>query len=291
VLRRALINNPGAFQQRPRFRRSVVRTRHTDEVADSLLSEIERDALDDSVPVGTALRKCVALGGRSGSEALRDWATQELQGYGPDDDLPEYRIIAAPLLLDGIAGNYKVTREQLPPMALPDFAREHIKEEVQLRDGVGSIEAMLKQAEIKLMPVGASDLAMYMNQKSVGRFNHINSIYWGVSHASIEGVLDRIRTALVQLVAELRANMKSDETVPSPEVAQNAVNVVVEGKKSRVSVNTAQTSGRASPATATMNPPASDPESRFWNRWRKPGVIVVGIATVAAAVFAAIEVL
>ena len=40
-----------------------------------LIAEIEGDALDDHVPVATALRKCVVLGGRSGSEELRDWAT------------------------------------------------------------------------------------------------------------------------------------------------------------------------------------------------------------------------
>jgi len=46
-----------------------------------MLDQIERDALDESASVATALRKCVALGGRSGSQALRDWATQELDGY------------------------------------------------------------------------------------------------------------------------------------------------------------------------------------------------------------------
>jgi hypothetical protein len=35
---------------------------------DSLIEEIERDALDESVPLAAALRKCVVLGGKSGSE-------------------------------------------------------------------------------------------------------------------------------------------------------------------------------------------------------------------------------
>lgn len=48
---------------------------------DPLLDQIERDVLDENVSVATALRKCVALGGRSGSAALRDWATRELEGY------------------------------------------------------------------------------------------------------------------------------------------------------------------------------------------------------------------
>jgi hypothetical protein len=66
---------------------------------------------DDDVPIATALRKCVVLGGRSGSEELRDWATRGLQGYYGQDDLPEYRVITAPLTVDGFAGNVHVQRQ------------------------------------------------------------------------------------------------------------------------------------------------------------------------------------
>jgi AbiTii len=67
----------------------------------SLLNKIEQAALDETVPVVVALRHCLALGGRAGSTALRDWASKELQGYGPDDDLPAYRVLPAMLKVDG----------------------------------------------------------------------------------------------------------------------------------------------------------------------------------------------
>ncbi len=55
----------------------------------SLLSEIERDLLDD-VPISTVLRKLIILGGYAGASELRDWASHELQGYigVPDDQMP-----------------------------------------------------------------------------------------------------------------------------------------------------------------------------------------------------------
>lgn len=43
----------------------------------SLLAEVERDLLDGK-PLADLLRKCVILGGRSGSHELRDWASKEL---------------------------------------------------------------------------------------------------------------------------------------------------------------------------------------------------------------------
>lgn len=157
----------------------------------SLIDQIERDALDDSVPVATALRKCVVLGGQSNSENLRDWAVRELQGYQGEDDLPGYRVVAAPLRIDGKAGNYQFERQQFPPSALPDFAQEHIKEEVELRHGAGVIEALLGQAEIKLSPVMGADLVRLMNADNGDPYRQIESLYWDISHATIRGVLDR----------------------------------------------------------------------------------------------------
>lgn len=259
---------------------------------DDLIEQIERDALDESVPLATALRKCVVLGGKSGSEELRDWATRELKGYyGEDSDkLPDYRVVPAPLMLDGVSGNVQIRQQQLAPTALPDFAQEHIKEEVQLRDGVGGIEALLQQAEIKLMPKMAADLARVMNADSGNPFQQIVSIYWAVSPAAVRGVLDQIRTSLAQLVAELRATMSSDDAVPSAEAANQAVEVVVSGRRSKVNVTTAQATGTGSTAATTASDQPGSAESGSWTRGKRIGGVVVGLATIAAAVFAAIEV-
>lgn len=233
---------------------AFIDSRHNDRLArrhDSLIAQIEADALDEEVSVASALRKCIVLGGKSGSERLRDWATRELQGYVGQDDLPAYRVVSAPLRIDGIAGNYQVTGQPFPPSSLPDFAREHISETLELRDGVGSLEALLKQAEIKLAPPMSSDLSRYMNAESDNPYQHIMAIYWTVSHATVEGVLDQIRTALTQLVAELRVQMSRDGDLPSAEAANQAVNVVVTGKRSRVNVTSAQARGTKSTATAS----------------------------------------
>jgi hypothetical protein len=55
-----------------------------------LLDEIHDGALDSRTNLPDLLRKCIALGGETGSERLRDWARQELMGYGPGTEVPEY---------------------------------------------------------------------------------------------------------------------------------------------------------------------------------------------------------
>jgi len=63
-----------------------------DDAIANLLSEIQEAALDEAQPVTVALRHCVALGGVSESELLRDWASKELKGYAPDDVLPHTEL-------------------------------------------------------------------------------------------------------------------------------------------------------------------------------------------------------
>ena len=46
-----------------------------------LLAQIEADVVDDTVPLSSLLQKCIVLGGQAGSEKMRDWARQELNGY------------------------------------------------------------------------------------------------------------------------------------------------------------------------------------------------------------------
>jgi hypothetical protein len=159
-----------------------------------------------------------------------------------------------------------------------------------LTQGVGKLENLAKQPEIKPGPPGGSDLAMYMNtQGNTGPYGHINSIYWQVSPTAINGVLDQIRTSLTQLVAELRATMPAEEAVPSAYEASQAVQVIVSGKRPKVQVATAQASGEGARADANTDERVDEPG--FWTFWRKIGAFAVGIATIAGTVFAAIEVL
>jgi AbiTii len=231
----------------------------------------------------------LALGGQAKSAELRSWASRELNGYKTgDDDLPEWRIVGATLHIDGQNLRAIIKGQQISPMTLPDFARDVIKEECPLRMGVAALEAMLARSEefAHLGPPGASDLVLYMNHKNSNQFEHIESLYWSISKTAIRGVLDRIRTTLVELVAEMRAGMPEDMNVPTAELASQAVNVAVHGRGHRVTVTTAQ-SGTDGSSQATG--PTEEGKTRNWKRWAKIGGFIVGLATVIATLITSAE--
>ena len=186
-----------------------------------LLAQIGRDALDDRVPLATTLRKCIALGAQARNDELRDWASKELDGYR-DGGVPSYRTIHVPLMIDGLTSTHAVRGQQISTMDLPDFAQDVITEELPLAQGVGDLQALVRNARaagntaVKMSPPGTAELLTLWNherQNSGG--GTIMSLYWDVNVARIEGVLDQIRTTLVRLVSEMRATMPDDSSEPS----------------------------------------------------------------------------
>ncbi|MER7457651.1 hypothetical protein [Micromonospora sp. NPDC126480] len=250
--------------------------------ANRLLIEIERGALDSGVPLADTLRKCVALGGQARSVELRDWASRELNGYSGDDELPEWRKVHAPLQVDLISGHRHISNQTISRWDLPEFARDDLTEEVALVQGVGALEAMIRNSGenvVKLGPYMGADLVAHMNHANKNPYQHIERLYWAVSTTSVHGVLDRIRTALTALVAELRDAMPDDADNPTAEVANQAVQFIVTGKRNRVVVNSAQSSSAATSSVGQAQ--EQEPEPPGWKRWaRVSGILGLIVAVV-----------
>lgn len=262
---------------------------HNDTVSrrdNSLLADIERGALDDNVPLATTLRRCIALGAQARNAELRDWATRELNGYRDNDaEIPKYRMIYAPLNVDLVSFRYQVTGQQISVLDLPEFARELVGEEVTLAQGVGDIEALVRNAQrtsktsIKMAPPGAAELMSLMTHERQGQGVTVTGLYWDVHVARIEGVLDQIRTTLVRLASEIRATMSDDASVPSAEQAAQAVNVVLHGgKRNQVTVTAAQ-AGNGGRAEVK---PADERGESGWTKTQTVWTVIGSVAGIIA---------
>jgi AbiTii-like protein len=253
--------------------------------SDRLCREIETGALDRQTPISDVLRKAIALGGRAGSTELRGWATRELQGYGPDDDLPEYRKIAVPLMVDMVNPMWSVKRETISSMHLPEFARDVITNDLGLRQSIGEIEQLAQRCPpgdvVKLQPRDAADLVAYMNAHQ-NLNGHLQALYWGVSPVVLDGVVDRVRTTLTVMIAELNADLPDGTGTPSAEATTNAINFAVSGgKRNKISFAAPQEG-----STVTTAPAEEEPR-----RWvRTAGAVLLGLVAIAALIFTLMQV-
>lgn len=250
-----------------------------------LLDEIERDVLDESKSLASALLKCLSLGGHAGSADLREWAARELYGYPSREDLPDYRLVTAPLLMDGFPPGAQFRGKSVSVIELPKEAREAISDELPLTYGVAQIEGLIRQAEsrggsIPLGPPAGAELALMMTHE-VGRYQ-VERIYWSVNAAVLRGVTSVMRGKLIELVAEMRAGTVQGEGIPPPAIAEQAVQFVLYGKGHRITLATA---GEGGTAIAAFQDGASD-ERGFWTRSRRVGAAIVGLAGIVSAVAA-----
>ncbi len=173
----------------------------------------------------------------TGSESLREWASRELMGYGNDDELPEYRKAAATLVLDAHLADGRVTGQQVPYNLIPDFARDHLGDELDFRQPISEIAEMLSAAgrrgesTVKLgVPLGSGVVGLMNDElRKAAQPQGIERIYWDVSLVPLTRILDGVRTRLVALIAEMRAGTPIGRTMQTREVAEHAVGLVIHG--------------------------------------------------------------
>ncbi len=118
-------------------------------------------------------------------------------------------------------------------------------------------------------------------------YQHIGALYWGISVASLAGLVDQVKTTAAQLVGELRAATPAGAELPTPAATTQAVNVVVHGKARNVTVSTGVATDQASVGSAAAA--TGDARGR-WTTSRKVGAFVVGVAGIASAVLAGFQV-
>ena len=59
----------------------------------SLVTELQREALDRSVPGADLLRKALVAARKLKIEGIQSWLKSELNGYSDSDEIPEYRFV------------------------------------------------------------------------------------------------------------------------------------------------------------------------------------------------------
>lgn len=201
-------------------------------------------------------------------------------------------MIRAPIVIDGISGNTLITRQQISAQALPDVARKGgINEAVRLYQGIGELEEIARTASardeaVRLGLPGSAELASLMTYELGDELQVINRVYWNVSPSTIFGILDQVRTTLVELVAQIRAETGTVSD-PSTDALQNAVNVAIHGNKSHVTVNAAQTTAGGDAKVITES--LSEKLPPWWRTTKAFWAFLVGLAGIAGAVFAYLQ--
>jgi hypothetical protein len=206
-----------------------------------------------------------------------------LNGYEVHDELPAYRKIRAGIFVNAVVGRTVITGQQISASSLPESAREaEIGNDVELRMSLAELESMANNEDnsVMLSLPEAPLIARMLDQASgQGPFQQTSAVYYKVTSGTIAGVVDRIRTGLAELAGELLESAPDKAGAPSKTATDQAVQLVVTGRRHRINVATTQTSASAGGSNSPSSP---SKEESWWQRWRKRGFLI-GLSTVVAA--------
>jgi len=208
-----------------------------------LLAQIEADLIGGTVPLSLILQNCITLGREAGSDQLRAWAHEELHGYAEADTAADYRRVPAVLMarITNLVG-YNGGPVRFDASIFPTHVRDGLRrEEIDLDNailgqGIGELEDMDSQGKeaYTVIPNWAPLIAEMLNRDRIAQNSRVADVYFSVSHASIHSILVRIRTALVELVAELITLTPQDQEVPDKQATDQAVQFVINGDRTTI---------------------------------------------------------
>lgn len=169
-----------------------------------ILKRLRDLVLDESEPLPGLLRKCSVLGAVTGSDELREWANGELKGYATGVQLPPYRVIDAQLYTNRMGGYELLTHHQTSHLEIPKDLRRFVPEQVWLRQSVEELAALASSSR-DLMTMTGPTFAIAANEwtKRLGEFQAITAIYFEVPTSAIAGIVDIVRTTLLEMVIDM----------------------------------------------------------------------------------------
>jgi len=174
----------------------------------TLVHRLQAAATDRDQKVSDVLRTALVVATKLGVEDFKAWCWRELNGYGVDDKLPEYRYIrGAPELFNTVLG---VQQTWAPGRDLLEWVKQ-----VRLPDAIAGIE---KHAEGKAAgEFGQSLLPVELLSDEVRRKGWIPIISF--SYAEYLRILDTVRNTVLQWSLKLEQDgiLGGDEQFTSEE--------------------------------------------------------------------------
>lgn len=220
----------------------------------SLLREIQSAATDNAVPLETLLRKCRILASRLKHDEFKDWVQSELDGYRNGKELPDYRMMHGNCFghFGGAFGS-GLRNAPIPNSCIPEEFREMLTT-IQMRDGVGALEFLLKSEGENLQFPWPAETSMLFGAKIYERV-HLMQAWLAVPKTFVAGILSTVRTRVLNFALEIEVQNPDAGEAPanSTPIAQANVSQIFNTYVYGNAANVSSGNGNSQSAQFTIN--------------------------------------
>lgn len=232
-------------------------------VDEQLLVALSQQVIDDRYALSDLLRKCIMLGARTGSDSLRTWAQRELNGYDPDEELPNYRRVRLPLVIDTTSGLNHVTGQIVNRIQAPKRVRHLLPEDVEFRQSIDAIDSMARADKPPSIAYEGFPIAAALWTEDLPPYQSVDQICYKPTTSTLVAIVGSVRTVLTEIIADLVQGASIE--LPSKDKVDQAVNVRIyngSGDHNEVSVetNTGAIAAGESASAAVYNSASLPPE-------------------------------
>ena len=187
----------------------------------TLLDEIVGLLSDQNGSLNQALLKTKVLLHKLGQKDLTTWVNDELNGYGPDTEVPQYRVVNAKVFGNLTNGAWRYPNTLVPIRHLEDKYREYLEKE-KLRHSIAVLEQFIEKQTGRLVHQIPPEFNSKLG-KSLGNGYWIESAWGQIEFSQVVQVLTEIRSRLLDFVLELQG--KLGDNVADKDIKQAAVDI------------------------------------------------------------------
>ena len=184
----------------------------------NLLNEIIEALSSQSGSLTDALLKTKVLLHKIGHQELVEWVNNELSGYPDEDNIPEYRILPAQVLVNASNMAYQVTSHPIPLEHLTEEQRESL-ETARMHQSLAVLEKLVEKADGHLqasIPMEANGLL----GRGLANGYKIQRAWCEIGQASVAQIFVQVRSRLLDFVLGLQDKLGAD--VSEQEIRQRA---------------------------------------------------------------------
>jgi len=161
---------------------------------DSLVLELQKEALDSSSSIADLLRKALVASTKLGLDEFTDWINKELKGYTLESDVPEYRMVSGQVVGYNPFHGWQ-------PVLIPDLSMAELLSRRSIDQSVAEIESVLKKSGEK------SQLTMPLSKKLElqllkGIGENIPLTFHPIS-SEVYGVVEAVRNIILEWALKL----------------------------------------------------------------------------------------
>lgn len=167
----------------------------------NLLQQIEEEAVDSKSDVASLLRKCQILAYRLHNDSLKGWIHNELNGYPPQLEIPEYRVFPCQSVGSFYGMGRTMKNAPIPPMCVPEEIRDCLFT-LRFNQGVGTLQELLTNDNGTVTVPWPGDLVALLSQKVYQGMGMLDA-HIECPSGSIVKVLETVRNRILDFVLAL----------------------------------------------------------------------------------------